>query len=816
MVAVLAALWPEGADASSPGTLEPAAASRPLLVPPSGRVVHGMGQWEQYNVRLLARLPDAVRPAAQLLFVNIGDTPRGWRPQGVSARLESLARDGFIPVLDIGLRGNQPSPTELKQLADPLFGVDHDVAATTRYDGRLRDLATTIRDFGRPMLVRIGGEFNGWWNGYHPYAYPKAFRKIVDLFRTAGVRNVAFCWCYEPAAPGDFADTNALSEAKWYPGGEVVDWFGIDWFNAEDFSGPLTGRNGLSAHGRTRKFLDMAVAAGKPVIIAESAPCRYDLADAAQADAAWREWFGPYFRMIDERPEIQWFHLISYDWTRAGYSAQSGWKNNDLTADPRLLGRLLEQLGKPRYLHASEKEKLTGYPETTRGGARSADPSTSPPSPVTVPAGSGRAGDTRERQAALAKWDDASRHRPQTGPGGTAWDSQYRSFIQTDESAVSKGLPTHAEAAQAILADAARSPQNRLQHLGWVLFIKHFSQAYRPASATADLKQLYEALVDLQAANTLGNTSFPFEGDGRLTIHRDVVYGHSHPEMQKLDAYLVKSAQRTPVVIEIHGGGWRRGAKSQFVYPGDLIGAILRAGVSVISIDYRLSPQHTMPAPMQDVVRAVQFVRSKAGEWHLDPDRIAALGGSAGAHLAAWVALHGDLAKPDSPDAVERFSSRLTCFVVLSGPMDLTRVRPTELARQPLRGQDFAHAFTAAFGCTAEQFEQDPEIRQRLREASPLFLVTADDPPAFVMGAWGEDLAVLRDPPVPAVINDPHSVWHGVLLAEAMRKVNVPVVVRLGPEVGRDPTADTTAIVSFLRKRIGSHIPPLGPLPVEE
>ncbi len=105
MLGVLAALWPEGADASSPGTLEPTAASRPLLVPPSGRVVHGMGQWEQYNVRLLARLPDAVRPAAQLLFVDIGDTPRGWRPQGVSARLEALGRDGFIPVLDIGLRG---------------------------------------------------------------------------------------------------------------------------------------------------------------------------------------------------------------------------------------------------------------------------------------------------------------------------------------------------------------------------------------------------------------------------------------------------------------------------------------------------------------------------------------------------------------------------------------------------------------------------------------------------------------------------------------------------------------------------------------
>ena len=44
--------------------------------------------------------------------------------------------------------------------------------------------------------------------------------------------------------------------------------------------------------------------------------------------------------------------------------------------------------------------------------------------------------------------------------------------------------------------------------------------------------------------------------------------------------------------------------------------------------------------------------------------------------------------------------------------MDLTRVRPTELASQPLRGQDFANAYTAAFGCTAEQYEQDPQVRQ--------------------------------------------------------------------------------------------------------
>jgi acetyl esterase len=146
--------------------------------------------------------------------------------------------------------------------------------------------------------------------------------------------------------------------------------------------------------------------------------------------------------------------------------------------------------------------------------------------------------------------------------------------------------------------------------------------------------------------------ALPFAGDPRLTIHRDIVYGKTCPDVQRLDAYLVKSAQPTPVLIEIHGGGWRRGSKSQFVYQGNLIEAVLAAGISLVSIDYRLTPEHTFPAQMEDVVRAVQFVRSRAKDWNIDPNPIAAMGGSAGAHLAAWVGLHDDLAKPDSPDPV--------------------------------------------------------------------------------------------------------------------------------------------------------------------
>lgn len=418
------------------------------------------------------------------------------------------------------------------------------------------------------------------------------------------------------------------------------------------------------------------------------------------------------------------------------------------------------------------------------------------PQPFPAQAASG------DTAAELAKFDRAGEFLPASGPAGTEWDADYRSFIQTDESAIAKGLPSHAAAAARIKADAAADPARREKHKGWVLFIKHHSQKYRPEQATADLRRLHEELVEMGAGRPEAKPELPFEGDPRLIIHRDVAYGSDAPARQNLDAYLVKSPRPTPVLIEVHGGGWRRGAKSQFVYAGDLMEQIIRAGISVVSINYRLTPEHRFPAQMEDIARAVQFVRSRAREWNLDPDRIAAMGGSAGGHLSAWLALHDELAQTGHSDLVRRQSTRLRGAVVLWAPVDLTRVRPTELARQPSRGQDFANAFTAAFGCTEEEFEKDPAVRKQIREASPLFLVTPDDPPLLVMGPSGDEMSAGNHPPVPEVINDPHSAWHGVLLADALRGAGVGVTTRIGPFVGKDTAGDSAAILEYLRRRL--------------
>src|SRR5690606_38153434 len=91
------------------------------------------------------------------------------------------------------------------------------------------------------------------------------------------------------------------------------------------------------------------------------------------------------------------------------------------------------------------------------------------------------------------------------------------------------------------------------------------------------------------------------------------------------------------------------------------------AGISIAAITYRLSDDAIAPAQFEDAARAVQFIRSKAGEWTIDPERFAACGGSAGAGLSLWLAFHDDMAKPDSDDPVARQSTRLKCAVVFNG-----------------------------------------------------------------------------------------------------------------------------------------------------
>jgi hypothetical protein len=344
-----------------PGTPPPSYQFGAKFEPPIGRVVHGMGQWEVFNPKYTALLATQSQPASELIFLAIGDTIRPWNPVQIAARVAGIGAAGRIPLADIGLRGNQPTAAELAKLPDPLFGIDHEVANGTKWDSRLQDLANLFAAYRKPALVRIGGEFNGWWNGYHPYEFPRAFRKIVNLFRAAGALNVAFVWCYEPAGPGDFADQNASGAYKWFPGEDVIDWFSIDLFAVADLSGPTSAHRTSTNYGRTLSFLDFAVSKAKPVVIAESAPFEFNLSNPSEANQSWTKWFVPYFGLITQRPEVKWFTYVNFDWTLSSYYVASGWKNNDMSQSPFVATSYAAELANPKYLHAGELALLKDF-----------------------------------------------------------------------------------------------------------------------------------------------------------------------------------------------------------------------------------------------------------------------------------------------------------------------------------------------------------------------------------------------------------------------------------------------------------------------
>ena len=123
-----------------------------------------------------------------------------------------------------------------------------------------------------------------------------------------------------------------------------------------------------------------------------------------------------------------------------------------------------------------------------------------------------------------------------------------------------------------------------------------------------------------------------------------------------------------PLHVHIHGGGWTGGDKKS---GRGQARTFLDKGISYASINYRLSGEAPLPAPVHDAAYAIQFLRSKASAWNINPDRIALSGGSAGACTSMWILFHDDLADPHSDDPVKRFSTRVTAAAVSGGQVSI-------------------------------------------------------------------------------------------------------------------------------------------------
>jgi len=129
--------------------------------------------------------------------------------------------------------------------------------------------------------------------------------------------------------------------------------------------------------------------------------------------------------------------------------------------------------------------------------------------------------------------------------------------------------------------------------------------------------------------------------DFNVVTRNDIAFAEHDGTKLVGDLYAPKGRDKAPVLVAVHGGGWQAGTRKSYAHWGPYLA---ENGYAVFSIEYRLSKPgvKTYPGAVYDVKAAVQYVRAKATDLGVDPERIALIGDSAGGHLAALVALAGE------------------------------------------------------------------------------------------------------------------------------------------------------------------------------
>jgi len=266
---------------------------------------------------------------------------------------------------------------------------------------------------------------------------------------------------------------------------------------------------------------------------------------------------------------------------------------------------------------------------------------------------------------------------------------------------------------------------------------------------------------------------------GIAPTHADVRYGdHSK---QAFDIWLVPdAAEPTPLVLFIHGGGFRSGDKSGAAKP--IIEKCLEAGVAFAALNYRLSDVGPYPIMMEDAARGLQTIRHRAGEWNIDPEKIAAYGGSAGAGISLWLAFHDDLAEPESEVPVSRQSTRLIAAGTMNGQStyDLRDFREWF----GLPDLESGPALPLFYDVKSPEDWESERVQKLMKEASPINHLTKDDVPVYMIYSRPNS-TVTAETESPVWV---HHVQLGLKLQSEMKKEGLQCIVK-GPDVipGKDP-----------------------------
>jgi len=278
------------------------------------------------------------------------------------------------------------------------------------------------------------------------------------------------------------------------------------------------------------------------------------------------------------------------------------------------------------------------------------------------------------------------------------------------------------------------------------------------AGNTYDAAHTYAKLVPDYPAIHIADATVP----AGVTKIADQTYVQYAGRCLQLDMYLpasVPAGQGRPVVVLVHGGGWRSGFRSEFA---PMAIRLAQRGYAAVTVSYRLSGEALYPAAIHDVRAAVRWVRTNATAYHLDPQRIALAGGSAGGQIASLAGVTGHLDQFDPQAAGSVVSSAVQAIVNIDGLSDFTSEATRFYEDDPKKTP------SSAGGWFGGRYAEKTVL---WNEASPIQYVRPGMPPILFIGSAQPRFSLGRNQMVAAMAqvhvasrivvlpDTPHSFW---------------------------------------------------------
>jgi acetyl esterase/lipase len=230
------------------------------------------------------------------------------------------------------------------------------------------------------------------------------------------------------------------------------------------------------------------------------------------------------------------------------------------------------------------------------------------------------------------------------------------------------------------------------------------------------------------------------------TRTEDVIYGRKYGTALTMDVFKPRHDANGLGVIFVVSGGW---LSSHEAIGDRLVAPVVDRGYTVFAVVHGSQPKFTIPEILQDMNRAVRFIRFHAKDYGIDPGRIGIYGGSAGGHLSLMQGTAGDEGDPKTKDPVDRVSSRVQAVACFYPPTDfLNYGKPGEVALGDGILEDFPAPFDFhQLDSKRKKFVpvEDPSERQEIgRRISPIRHVTPDDPPTLIIHGDADKLVPIQ------------------------------------------------------------------------